>query len=57
LSTNAIKLKAAAVLPKNQCCSLLADGGARLHVRADIEQDVEVASVGGLAAGQVEGND
>jgi hypothetical protein len=31
--------------------------GSRLNVRSDIEQDVEMRRVGGLAAGQVEGDD
>lgn len=37
--------------------AFIADDGAWLRVRADVEQGVEMARVGGLAAGQVEGDD
>ena len=37
--------------------SLVADGGARLNIRADIEQRFEVRRVGSLAAGQIESDD
>jgi hypothetical protein len=35
----------------------VADGGARLNIRADVEQGFEMRRVGGLAVGQVEGDD
>jgi hypothetical protein len=37
--------------------AFVADDGARLNVRSDIEQNVEMTRVGSLAAGQVEGDD
>lgn len=37
--------------------AFIADEGAWRRVRADVEQGVEMARVGGLAAGQVEGYD
>jgi len=37
--------------------ALVADDGARLNVGADVEQNVEMLRVGGLAARQVEGDD
>jgi hypothetical protein len=37
--------------------AFVADDGARLNVRSDIEQNVEMTRVGSLAARQVEGDD
>jgi len=37
--------------------TFVADDGARLYIGADVEQGFEMAGVGGLAAGQVEGDD
>ena len=37
--------------------AFVADGGARLNVGSDVEQDFEMRPVEGFAAGQVEGDD
>jgi hypothetical protein len=37
--------------------AFVADDGARLNVRSDVEQGFEVTPVEGFAAGQVEGDD
>ena len=37
--------------------AFVADDGARLNVRSDVEQNVEMTRVGSLAACQVEGDD
>lgn len=37
--------------------AFVADDGAGLNVRSDVEENVEVARVGRFAAGQVEGDD
>ncbi len=37
--------------------TLVADGGAGLNIRADVEQRFEVRRVGSLAAGQIESDD
>ena len=37
--------------------AFVADGGAGLNVRSDVEQGLEATRVGGFAAGQVEGDD
>ena len=37
--------------------AFVADDGAGLNVRSDVEESVEVARVGSFAAGQVEGDD
>lgn len=37
--------------------ALVADDGAGLNVGSDVEQGLEVTSIGGFAAGQIEGDD